>query len=109
MAWYKYLRASKSLLIVEDQVSAMRMAPYMHTVALLGTHISQEKVDEMKAGDYKHIVLCLDNDATGEAIKLALKWQSQIPICIRGLMKDIKDMDDETFKEYAHSVSTYHQ
>lgn len=80
----------------------MRLAPHVHAAALLGTHLSQEKVDEIKAaGKYGHIILSLDQDAVLEAVKLQLKWANQLAgMCIQGIQKDIKDMSDEEFQGY---------
>lgn len=105
MAWYKMLRRSDSLILVEDQVSAIRMAPHMHSAALLGTHINDDKAEEIRSGKYKTVIIALDNDATHEAIKLQLKWAGRIRgLFIRGLAKDIKDMNDDEFKDFLESI-----
>lgn len=106
LAWYKWKRASKSLVIVEDQVSAIKLAPYLHAVALLGTNLSEAKVEEIREEGYDHIHLALDNDATMEAVKAQLKWQHRLPqLCVRGLAKDIKDMNDEEFTALLPSLT----
>lgn len=101
-AWYRWKRSSKILVLVEDQVSAIKLAPHVHAAALLGTHLSQEKIDEIKsAGKYGHVILSLDQDAVLEAVKLQLKWANQLPgMCIQGIHKDIKDMSNEEFQSY---------
>lgn len=105
MAWYKYLHTSDVLVVVEDQVSALRLAPHVHAVALLGTHISDAKAEELKAGKYKHIYLSLDADATFTAIKLQLQWVSVLPnLRIVGLGQDIKDMNNEAFEQYLKRI-----
>lgn len=101
MSWYKMLRKSDTLVIVEDQVSALKVAPHHHALALLGTHIGDDKAQEIKEGKYSKILLCLDNDATYEAIKLQLKLQHVLPnMYIVGLGQDIKDMNDEQFEAF---------
>jgi len=83
-------------------MSAIKLAPYHHAIALLGTNLSEAKVDEINANKkgYKHITLCLDADATYEAIKLQLKWAGKLPgMCMQALETDIKDMDDEEFAD----------
>lgn len=99
--WYKFRRASKTLVIVEDQMSAIKLAPYVHTLALLGTNLSEAKINEIpKSGPekYDNIYLCFDNDATSTAVKTQLDWVEVLPnMRILGLQKDIKDMTDEEF------------
>lgn len=63
-SWYKWLRTSDTLIIVEDQMSAIKLAPHVHSLALLGTHISDAKAEEIAAGGYKKVLISLDNDAT---------------------------------------------
>lgn len=84
-------------------MSAIKMAPHMHAIALLGTNLSEAKVDEIRENNpgYEHIILALDNDATHEAIKLQLRWASRLPgMCIQSLPKDIKDMNDDEFTDW---------
>lgn len=101
LAWYKMLRKSSDLILVEDQPSAIRMAPYMHSCALLSTNLSDAKVAEIKRENYKRIILCLDKDATSQAIMYGLKYRQQLPaLQIRGLPCDIKDMDKQEFDDF---------
>lgn len=86
-------------MLVEDQLSALRLAPHVHAVALLGTNVSDAKVAEYK-DKYKRIILSLDNDATYEAIKLTLRLRGALPINVMGLEKDIKNMSDDEFESY---------
>jgi DNA primase len=82
-------------------MSAIKMATHMHSVALLGTNLSEAKVSEILEGDYEHIFLCLDNDAIPEAIRLQITWRAKIPqMQLVALPKDIKDMDDDEFKKF---------
>lgn len=105
--WYRWKRASKSLIIVEDQVSAIKMAPYMDAIALLGVNLSEAKVAEiLEQKKYSHIYLCLDNDAVMEAVKIQLKWRHKLPnMCIQGLPKDIKDMSHDEFADFLKAVA----
>lgn len=102
--WYKYRRASKTLVIVEDQLSALRMCPHVHSLALLGTNLNESKVEEIKVEKFEHVILSLDNDATKEAIKLQLKWREALPMCVHGLHKDIKNMNESEFQTYLTGV-----
>jgi DNA primase len=86
---------------VEDQMSAIKLAPHVHSLALLGTHISDEKAEEIVAGKYKQVLISLDNDATHEAIKLQLIFRNKIKnLYLAGLGKDIKDMTQGELNEY---------
>lgn len=101
LAWYKMLRKSDDLILVEDQPSAIRMAPHMHSCALLSTNLSDAKIAEIKREGYKRVLLCLDKDATPQAIKYGLQYRQQLPaLQVRGLQCDIKDMSDEEFKDF---------
>lgn len=100
-SWYKWLRRSDNLMVVEDQVSAVRLAPFTHSLALVGTNFPIELADEVAQQGYKRVIICLDNDATSKAIKLQLMFRTKIKgLEVRGLAKDIKDMNDEEFQEH---------
>lgn len=101
-SWYKWKRKSPDLILVEDQVSAIKMAKHMHAISLMGTNLSEAKVLEiMYNGDYDHVYIALDADATHEAIKTQLRWRERMPnLRVLGLPLDIKDMDDKEFKNF---------
>src|SRR5690606_20050617 len=63
-SWYKWVRVSKLLVLVEDQVSAIKIAPHHHSLALLGTNLNEPKIEEILEQEpkYERIYLCLDND-----------------------------------------------
>lgn len=93
------------LIVVEDQVSAIKVAPHFDALALLGTGISEAKAQEIEDGKYKYIYLCLDNDATYQAIKLQLEWRHKLPnMRVLSLEKDIKDMNEQEFKDFLRRV-----
>lgn len=107
LCWYKFKRASDTVVLVEDQMSALKLAPYVHAVALLGVNLSEAKVNEIKAGGYKRVILSLDNDAIPVAIRLTLKWKDKLPgLAIFGIAKDIKDMTTEELKDYVGRITT---
>lgn len=100
-SWYKWLRTSNTLIIVEDQMSAIKLAPHVHSLALLGTHISDAKAEEIAAGGYDKVLISLDNDATYAAIKLQLEHRNKIKhLFVAGLGKDIKDFTRGELHEY---------
>lgn len=98
MSWYIRKRKSPILVIVEDQVSAIRLSSFYDSVALLSTNLSPAKIKEIGEKDYKKVVLCLDNDATALAVKLTVTLRSKIKnLQMVGLAKDVKDMNQEEF------------
>lgn len=96
-SWYKKHRKCSTLVLVEDQFSAIKLGQHVHTLSLMGTHLSEEKVEEILLGDYKKVFICLDADATRDAIVLQHRWRR----VINGLQvyalrnKDIKDMNED--------------
>lgn len=102
-SWYKWKRKSRTLVLVEDQVSAIKLAPHCHSMALLGTNLSEAKMLEILYNDeYDKIYLSLDADATKEAILTQLKWRVRFPslMVLGNAGADIKDMDDSEFKNF---------
>lgn len=91
LSWYK--TETKGVMLVEDQMSAIKLASEgISAAALLGTTLSQDKIMELQRHT-NTIALALDKDATSLAFKLARKWQHaflQFKVVI--LEKDIKDM-----------------
>jgi DNA primase len=88
-------------------MSAIKVAPHHHSLAIHGTNLNDSRVEEILAQPkYDRIYLCLDNDAVYEAIKLQLKWRHRLPkMLVLGLQKDIKDMNDEEFAEFLTRLS----
>lgn len=101
VSWYS-VRKSKALVVVEDQLSAIRLSSYVTSVALLGTHISEEFLDEClrTCGLDRDIYLSLDKDATNSAIKQALNLASRVKIRVVPLEKDIKDLTREELEVF---------
>jgi hypothetical protein len=75
LAWYSYPAAD--IVIVEDQISAMRLWQIGYCgVALLGTNLSRDKLAEIKrmAGEVRSIHLCLDADMWQKTAGLVRKY-----------------------------------
>lgn len=87
MAWYAE-RNVTDLVIVEDQLSAIRLMPHVSAVALLGTHLNPERVFELSAARASKLHLWLDTDAFDKAIQYGLRYKC---FSIRKLTKDIKN------------------
>lgn len=91
-AWYLQ-RSSTHLIIVEDQLSALRISRHLNAVALLGTNLSEPVLKAIKAGRYTRIFLALDSDAFPVAIKTAIRLRPELSLNVIRLKKDIKNMD----------------
>jgi hypothetical protein len=82
-AWYlrdpELLGERKGLVIVEDQLSALKASRFWNGVALLNMTITVDKVLEIKnfceRNSVKKIALVLDSDAQSQAIAFAQRWQ----------------------------------
>lgn len=91
---------STPLVIVEDQVSAMRLLSSGYkAVALLGTTLNLSRVREIQR-ESKRVILALDEDATAKAFKLAQQWGPAFDYFrVAILDMDIKDMTPWTERE----------
>lgn len=92
LAWFRVPDAPGPVVVVEDALSAMRLAQLGRSAAsLLGVNVSQEKVRELldiagKSG----MLLCLDADATARAVNLCRRYG----IDVRRIARDFKDSPD---------------
>lgn len=98
MAWYRN-RNSDDLIIVEDQLSAIRASKYMNAVALLGTNLNQDRATQIRKAKFSKVLLALDADAFDKAVGMARKFRSYLPMDLLSLEKDLKDMSDIELKE----------
>lgn len=85
--------------IVEDPISAMRLAAYLDSnspvVSILGTGVNIGKIAELQR-HIRYLTIALDHDATGQAFAMARKWGQGFHSCkVCVLDKDIKDSTDE--------------
>ncbi len=98
-SWYKTLPHANTVL-VEDVPSALRAAPYMNAVALLGTNVSEEAAYEIAEHQTGRVIIALDADATTQAIRLAQEYRliwRDVGVAI--LTKDLKDQTEEELWE----------
>jgi hypothetical protein len=92
-AWYRRKAVPRGTVIVEDQLSAMRCWQLgWHSVALLGTHLSVDRAEELQRYVTAPVLLALDADAFGDACQLA-KQHAWIDRAVL-LERDIKDCSD---------------
>lgn len=100
---FRYCTYTKdTVYLVEDQLSAncVHNVCDADVVALLGTHITNELILELKKRLYKNIIIALDEDAWNKASKYEAKWSSLGVTSIRwesGL--DPKDMSIDELKK----------
>lgn len=97
MAWYSRLFVSnnKPLLVVEDQISAMKASRSYLAVAILGTNLTLEMVQEIgQHSGNRRVMLALDKDATAKAIEYVdqFKFFTNDRFVALPLDKDIKFM-----------------
>lgn len=99
--WYKMFRKSDTLVLVEDQMSALKLSPYTHTLALLGVDISEALVEEIVEHGYKDVFISLDPDAVGQAIKLQLRLRNKIKgLLVAAIPRDVKDFSPKEMEQY---------
>jgi hypothetical protein len=76
--------------IVEDAPSACAVGVIdgYAGVAILGTNLSTKQKQSLK--NYRKIIICLDNDAKGKAIKLLRQLQGLVDCTVKFIAKDLK-------------------
>jgi len=83
-----------TLVVVEDQFSAAAMGTYLPAVALLGTSVSTEGIEEIiKAKavyEIPNVAILLDADANATSLKIARNIPGAVPIPM--FEEDYKDM-----------------
>lgn len=92
LAWY--VTKSTDIVVVEDQISALRASEFCTAVALLGTEMSQEKFEEVVGlSGVRRVWFALDRDALKDGLDLLRRYRLYFPnINILILPKDIKNM-----------------
>jgi hypothetical protein len=99
LSWYTRGDFSR-VIVVEDQVSALKMARWCTSVALLGTALSHEGAQEIASMRAGHVTIALDNDAINTAYKLK-DWFGLLfsSTDVLQLKKDVKDMTSFEIQE----------
>jgi len=118
--WYRYtgeadyytIGESKTLLIVEDVVSAIiafQEIPYLTAMAILGTSLNPKHME--KIGEYDKVIIALDPDAIGKTVEYRREielWTGRKTIAMN-LIDDIKyrEFEDmEKLKELVNETSS---
>jgi len=92
-------KTAEPLWIVEDTPSAIRLARYVPSCALLGTYMTDAALGLIKQR-WSNVVMALDNDATHKAIAM----QKNLSLLfgnfrVQQLSKDVKDLNEEELVE----------
>jgi hypothetical protein len=93
LCWY--VNNSDDIVVVEDQISALRAAEFCTSVSLLGAALAEEKFEEVLrvAGDKKRVWIALDRDALKKGLEFLKRYQLYCPnLKLLVLTKDIKNM-----------------
>lgn len=103
-AWFDpHTPRTSALLIVEDPASALAASWWygVRTVALLGTHMTEEMALEIRAQRPTGIHIALDADATDKAIHMKQKWGAILGGTVRvlPLHEDLKDLPSHLLRE----------
>lgn len=104
ISWYVN-HTTPGVIIVEDQLSAIRASDYLTSVALLGTHLNDERVAEIRATGLSPVYIALDADAWATAVKYAIQYRSILKPRLIKLDKDIKNQTDEELRALFNSLS----
>jgi DNA primase len=102
ISWYSADDALPIVVVVEDQLSAIKgvqEAPEFKWVSLLGTTLSVDRIAELQNKN-SELVIALDADATSTSFDHARKWGQAFDRCrVAVLQKDVKDMTGEEIRE----------
>jgi hypothetical protein len=101
-AWYarRHPIRRQRIILVEDQVSAMKAASYMPAVALLGTNLSTAGALEISAVQPSEVIIALDYDATEQAFRIAAAFDLMFKsMRVLPLEKDVKDTPHTELRE----------
>ena len=67
---------SRSIVLVEDIISAIKVAPNMACMPVFGSFVSMKLLTRLQKMGYNNIIIWLDPDKRKEAIKFALQAQT---------------------------------
>lgn len=93
MAYYPK-RGSDSLIIVEDQLSAIRASEYMNAIALLGTNLNEQRAMCLRSLRLRNYYIALDKDAIATQTSHIINYRSLLRLIPLTLKRDIKDLTD---------------
>ncbi len=105
-AWYRNWSngTTDNILIVEDQLSAARVANVTSAVALCGTNINLQGIREIANVDPQEVVFCLDADAFKTGLALQAKWGGMFKKCkVVKPPKDLKNLNRVELQDFIRS------
>ena len=89
-----------TVILVEDMLSAIRVHRFHQGVALLGTHLNAQQVQDLLKAGHKRVIMALDPDAIAKAVKLRQMYGLFFDeFVIRSLSDDPKNLSHEKLKE----------
>lgn len=103
-AWEGYTYRPDDVVIVEDIVSAARMASYTAAACLLGVNLTDEKVSDLSEAAAGTYWLALDADAFSRCVSTVVRLKQRLNIRVLRLAKDIKDMTEDEFSELVYTI-----
>lgn len=89
---------SRTAAIVEDCASACAVSCVCSGLALLGTHLTDQSLECIK--EFDSAIVCLDKDASTKSIKIAQQIKPYMPVKIKILETDLKNLSPEKTKEF---------
>lgn len=121
MAWFfpsnepivtAYYNGIPPLCVVEDQLSAMRLASKgVIGVALLGTVLTSSKVATLRGWSSEHegrpVHIALDADAYMQSVAQAKRLYNQLDMRVHRIFHDVKDMDDDELLNFLRVLGVY--
>lgn len=101
MSFYKGERNTDTLIVVEDQASAIRASMYCSSVALLGVYMDAIRARRLGAQQARRVLWCLDKDAFQKTVQYTTKFahlvRGSTAICPP---KDLKNMTEKELQEF---------
>jgi DNA primase len=97
---------AKQIIVVEDQLSALRASHYLNSVALLGTNLTDAALKVLKERQYDNVYLALDPDAFPVSIRMARRLrEAGVSVAVLKLPKDIKNMNESELLEWLDKMN----
>lgn len=92
------------LIIVEDIFSAIRASDYLSSVALLSTHLNDERIEAIRQSGLSPVYLALDGDVYPQVIRYCQRFRNQIRMIPVKLSKDLKNHTPQELEEFFHAL-----
>ena len=96
--------SNDSLIVVEDIYSALRCSDYMNAAAILGTHLNDERVSQLRAIKPDVVYLALDADAFDKTIKYVKQFRSILRMVPVKIDKDLKNFNPEELEAFFKEI-----